>query len=282
MKLPALTAVVLWLLIPSAVGLGADQMTPARWSAQAIPKAAPARAIGAYSAGCVQGAIALPLAGDGFEVLHSHRDRYYGHPALVAYVRRLAAAVERQGLPTLLVGDLSQARGGPTPTGHASHQSGLDVDMAYTRPADALWRPLSPLERESLDFVPVVDLASRTLTADWHPRIAALLELAASDPAVDRIFVSPWVKRELCTRSGPGGSWLARLRPWWGHQEHFHVRLRCPEGSPECRAQAPPPAGDGCGAELDSWFIHDAGLPTGRPGPRRAPALPAACAGVLK
>ncbi len=282
MKLPPLTAVAFWLFIPSSLGLGADQTNPVPWSEQTLPKPGPARVIGSYSAGCVQGAIALPLAGDGFEVLHSSRNRYYGHPALVEYVRRLAAAVEQKGLPALLVGDLSQPRGGPTPTDHASHQSGLDVDIAYTRPADGLWRPLSPVEREGLDFVPVVDLATQTLTANWHPRIAELLELAASDPAVDRIFVSPLVKRELCTRGRPGAPWLERLRPWWGHHDHFHVRLGCPQGSPDCWAQELPPPGDGCGSELDWWFSHEASLPAGRHGPGRTQVLPAGCAGLLK
>ncbi len=281
MRLSALPAVAIWLLLPASLALGADRTSPSRWSAQTLPKPGPPRVIGSASAGCVQGATALPLAGDGFELLHPSRHRYYGHPALVDYIRRLAAAVEQKGLPALLVGDLSQPRGGPTPTDHASHQSGLDVDIAYTRPADALWRPLGPQEREG-DFVPVVDLATRTLTADWHPRIAELLELAASDPAVDRIFVNALIKRELCTRGSPGTPWLARLRPWWGHHDHFHVRLRCPEGSPDCRAQEPPPPGDGCGSELNWWFSHEASLPAGRHGHAGTHALPAACAGLLK
>jgi penicillin-insensitive murein endopeptidase len=277
-----LAAVALWLLLPCSLSLGADRMTSDRWSAQTLPKPGPARVIGSTSAGCVQGAVALPLAGDGFEVLHPSRNRHYGHPVLVEYVRRLAAAVAKKGLPALLVGDLSQPRGGPTPTGHASHQSGLDVDLAYTRPPDALWRPLGPLERESLDFVPVVDLATMTLTAAWHPRIAELLELAASDPAVDRIFVSPVVKRELCTSGRRGTPWLARLRPWWGHHDHFHVRLRCPEGSPDCRPQEPPPPGDGCGSELAWWFSGEAHTPAGSQGQGSPPALPARCARLLK
>lgn len=277
-----LVAVALWLLLPSSLSLGADRTNPDRWSAQTLPKPGPARVIGSYGAGCLQGAVALPLAGDGYEVLHPSRNRHYGHPVLVDYVRRLAADAAKMGLPALLVGDLSQPRGGPNPTGHASHQSGLDVDIAYTRPADALWRPLGPLEQEGLDFVPVVDLATRTLTAGWHPRIAELLELSASDPAVDRIFVSPVVKRELCTSGRRGAPWLARLRPWWGHHDHFHVRLRCPEGSPDCRPQEPPPPGDGCGSELAWWFSDEASVPAGRHAQGGPQALPARCGRLLK
>jgi penicillin-insensitive murein DD-endopeptidase len=281
MKLPPVIGITLSLLLPCALGLAAERILPARWSAQTAPAAGPARVIGSANAGCVQGAIALPFAGRGFEVLHPSRIRYYGHPTLVEYVQRLTAAMVQHGLPALLVGDLSQPRGGPTPTGHASHQSGLDVDLAYTRPADALWRPLDPGEREHLDFVPVVDLGTRTPMAAWNSGIPELLELAASDPAVDRLFVSPVVKRELCNLR-PGAAWLARLRPWWGHHDHFHVRLKCPAGSPDCRPQDPPPAGDGCGAELDWWFSAEASPPTGRPAHGRAQALPASCARLLQ
>jgi len=275
-------AVTFGLLLAASFSLGADRTTPDRWSEQRHPTPGPARVIGSTSAGCVQGAVALPLAGDGYEVLHPSRNRYYGHPALVDYVQRLGAAVARRGLPALLVGDLSQPRGGPTPTGHASHQSGLDVDLGYTRPPAVLGRPLDPLERERLDFVPVVDLATRTLTAAWQPRIAKLLELAATDPAVDRLFVSPAVKRELCTSERRGAPWLARLRPWWGHHDHFHVRLRCPDGSPDCRPPEPPPRGDGCGSELAWWFSDEASAPAGRPAQGRPQALPARCARLLQ
>ncbi len=280
MKLLPLAALAVGLLLPSLLSLGAERTTPDRWSAQSLPAPGPARVIGSTGAGCVQGAVALPLAGEGFEVLHPSRHRYYGHPVLVEYVRRLAASIAARGLPALLVGDLSQPRGGPTPTGHASHQSGVDVDLAYTRPPDALWRPLDPREREG-DFVAVVDLRSRTLTAAWHPRIGELLELAASDPAVDRLFVSPVIKRELCA-SRSREAWLARLRPWWGHHDHFHVRLRCPDGSPDCRPQEPPPAGDGCGSELAWWFSDEASAPAAKHAPGKPQALPLACAKLLK
>jgi penicillin-insensitive murein endopeptidase len=281
MRSALLITVALGLLVPSALPAAAERAS-APWSLQTSPKPGPARAIGSYSAGCVQGAASLPLTGEGFEVLHPGRNRYYGHPTLLEYVQRLAAGAGKQGLPALLVGDLSQPRGGPTPTGHSSHQSGLDVDIAYTRPAQAMWRPLDPSERERLDFVPVLDLETGRFTADWHPRVADLLELTASDPAVDRIFVSPVVKHQLCTQEKRGAPWLARLRPWWGHHDHFHVRLKGPEGSPDCREQEPVPPGDGCGQELAWWFTPDARAALEKRGQVVRPPLPPLCAEVLK
>ena len=257
--LPILTVLLLFVFMPlSARGADRTWTRSTRWSAVRTAKDGPARAIGAYNAGCVQGAVALPPEGPGFEVMHLGRHRYFGHPALTGFVRQLALAASEQHLPVLLVGDLAQPRGGPTPTDHGSHQSGLDVDIAYTRPAQMLWQPLPPAQREDLQPPPVVDLATQKLNAAWTPLVAELVELAASDPAVERVFVNPAVKHALCARGDPEARWLAKLRPWWGHHDHFHVRLKCPAGNSECRPQPPVPDGVGCDLSLAWWFTNDA------------------------
>ena len=257
-----------------------------RWSAIQTPKPGPARAIGAYNAGCIQGAVPLQATGPGFEVMHLGRHRYFGHPVLVGFVRRLATRASAARLPALLIGDLGQARGGPTPSDHGSHQSGLDVDVAYTRPIDMLQQPIPAEDREGLQPPAVVDLASGKLTPAWRPQIADLLELAATDPVVDRIFVNAAVKRELCARAKPGTAWLGKLRPWWKHHDHFHVRLRCPPGSAECRPQPPVPAGEGCDETLAWWIGRDAHTPRAprvvRPPRARLAALPRQCQQVLR
>jgi penicillin-insensitive murein endopeptidase len=255
--------------------------TAAAWSSVETPKAGVPRVFGFYSAGCMQGAVPLPPSGPGYELLHPARRRYFGHPVLVDYVRRLAAAAVAKGYPMLLVGDLAQPRGGPTPSDHGSHQSGLDVDIAYTRPVASLWQPIPFAEREGLQPPAVVDIEARKKTGAWAPWIPGLLELAASDPSVERIFVNPLVKREMC-RAEPGAEWLGRLRPWLGHHDHFHVRLRCPAGSPGCRAQEPPPPGDGC-EEAESWIERaSAPPPEHRPWPARQAALPPQCRQILR
>jgi hypothetical protein len=48
--------------------------------------------------------------------------------------------------------------------------------------------------------------------------------------------------------------WMSKVRPWYGHDDHIHVRLKCPADSPNCRAQPPVPGGDGCDKSLDHWF----------------------------
>lgn len=262
-----------------------DWTSTAVWSSRTTPKGGAPRAIGGYAAGCLRGGVALPPIGPGFEVLHLSRHRFFGHPKLIEFVRRLAAHATEKDLPPLLIGDLGQARGGPTPSDHGSHQSGLDVDVSYVRPPAAAHQPLSVEDRETTRFPPVVDVEKQSVNELWNERIVDLLSIAASDPAVDRIFVNPVVKREACAHS-PGAPWLQRLRPWWGHHDHFHVRLSCPAGSPTCRAQPPVPEGDGCD-EMDWWFGAAAKRalaeratrkPSGPPRPR----LPPECREILR
>ena len=283
----AIGAGALLLLAPlaaPAVGPSRSWKSAARWSEQTSPKDGPAHAIGAYDAGCLRGAVALPPEGTGYEVLHLRRHRFFGHPSLLRFVRHLAERASHRGFPALLVGDLAQPRGGPTPTDHGSHQSGLDVDIAYTRPASAAHEPLSAGEREEVRFPAVVDLATRTLDESWNPQVAELLEMAASDPDVDRIFVNAVVKRELCSHQ-PEAPWLARLRPWWGHHDHFHVRLKCPRGDFSCRPQRPVPPGNGCDGTLAWWLSDAASAEAGklRHGERAAPPrLPTECRALLE
>jgi penicillin-insensitive murein endopeptidase len=255
----------------------------AHWGAHRVPRRAAAAAVGGYSAGCLQGGMALPTSGPGYELLHLGRHRGFGHPSLVQYIRQLGAGVRKKKLGLLLVGDLAQPRGGPTPTGHRSHQTGLDVDLSYAFPDWALRRKPTSSERESIMPSAVVDLTAGKLTPLWQPRVATLLELAASDPAVDRIFVNPIIKRELCARAKPEQTWLRKLRPWWGHHDHFHVRLRCPPGNTDCVAQEPLGTDDGC-KKLDWWFTEDARTSRQKRAAEIAagpPSLPEKCREVL-
>ena len=272
---------VLASLLALAPVAAADERSNA-WSRVEEAAPGPARVIGGVAHGCIAGAVELPPDGPGYEAIRLSRHRNYGHPDLADYIERLGQRAHEAGLPVFYVGDMAQPRGGPLPFGHASHQTGIDVAIWFNLQPKA-WLP--PSARED------VDLPSMLL-ANYHAidpkRFGAkqveLLRLAASDPMVDRIFVNPVIKDALCR--GVGGadrgdhSWLARVRPWFGHDEHFHVRLRCPAGSPDCEAQASAPDGDGCGAEIASWMRHLPPPPSETPPPRK-PSLPLACSAVL-
>jgi penicillin-insensitive murein endopeptidase len=250
------SAALLAIALASATRAAADE--PAKPSWQQVRNPAPGKpsSIGAHGGGCLVGADRLALDGDGYHVASPGRRRYFGHPALVDFVRTLGAAAAAEKLGALVVGDLGLPRGGPQPNGHASHQSGLDVDLWYAARQEPQEPKLDASARHALAPIEMVDGKKQTPAEDFGPRVQRLLELAAGDPRVDRIFVNPVLKRALCSAPGEH-AWLHKLRPWWGHSEHFHVRLACPEGSPSCKAQPALAAGDGC-AEVAWWFSAEA------------------------
>jgi penicillin-insensitive murein endopeptidase len=212
------------------------------------------------------------------------RNRQWGLPVLIDFIETLARdAVTQDGWPGLLVGDISQPRGGPMLTGHASHQVGLDADIWLT-PMPS--RRLSEKEREDISATEITQPGPHEVHADrWSPRHGLLIRRAALDPRVERIFVAPGIKKKLCEMAGTDRGWLRRVRPYYGHNYHFHVRLSCPQGTP-CRAQSAPPPGDGCGSDLDYWFSAEPYKPA--PKPAEPPKeimlsdLPPACRTVLE
>jgi penicillin-insensitive murein endopeptidase len=211
------------------------------WSRAHVPAHGPALSFGSYASGCVQGAEELPATSTAYRIMRPERHRTFGHPHLIEYITSLSSHLEEQHLAPLAVGDLGQARGGPAPTGHASHQNGLDVDLWF-----------APGVAGAEDYS-IVDLAAQKPNEHWSDRVPLLLQQAATGPHVARIFVNAIIKRELCAHTTGDRTWLGKLRPWWGHNDHFHVRLECPEDSPQCQAQPALPPGDGC-EELDWWL----------------------------
>ena len=91
----------------------------------------------------------------------------------------------------------------------------------------------------------------------WKKRVTTMLELAAKDERVERLFVNPIIKRELCSDTSPERGYLRKIRPWYGHDDHLHARLSCPDNSKDCKSQEPLPKGDGCD-EVDWWFDEKA------------------------
>jgi penicillin-insensitive murein endopeptidase len=274
-------------------GLATAKPVPANELFGSVKEPAPieARAIGFYSHGCLAGAVALPVDGPAWQVMRLSRNRNWAHPALIAVIERLAnEAREKDGWPGLLVGDISQPRGGPMLSGHASHQIGLDADI-WLNPMPS--RTLTPDERENLQPRPVVKNRKEIDPSVWTEAHAKLIKTAASYPEIERIFVHPPIKKALCDweLAQPGShTWLAKVRPYYNHTFHFHVRIKCPSGSGGCRDQPLPEPSDGtgCGAELAYWFSDK---PWGRNPNPLAPkphtrtvmmsALPAECRAVL-
>ncbi|WP_407049149.1 penicillin-insensitive murein endopeptidase [Methyloraptor flagellatus] len=248
----------------------------------AAPAPLAARSIGSFARGCLAGAVALPVDGPAWQVMRLSRNRNWGHPALIGFLEQFAVRAKALGWNGLMVGDMSQPRGGPMLTGHASHQIGLDADIWFmAMPV----RSLSPQERETVSAVSMLKEGVREVDPKrFTPLHLALVRAAATDPKVGRIFVHPAIKKAMCDGAGADRDWLAKVRPWYGHHYHFHVRLACPAGLHDCKDQDPPPKGDGCGADLAWWLGPEPWKPE-PPQPPKPPLkladLPPACSEVL-
>ncbi|WP_411753531.1 penicillin-insensitive murein endopeptidase [Serratia sp. (in: enterobacteria)] len=265
-----------WMLGLVALMASGSALALTPWQKIDHPVSGTAQAVGGFANGCIIGAHPLPLNSPGYQVMRTDQRRYFGHPDLLAFIQRLSSQANQKALGTVLIGDMAMPAGGRFSSGHASHQSGLDVDIWLQLPrqrwsAQQLLKP-QPIDLVSGDGKQVVD-------RQWQPQIESLIKMAAQDSEVTRIFVNPAIKQRLCQDAGADRGWLHKVRPWFGHRAHMHVRLRCPAGSLECLDQDAPPVGDGCGAELASWFKPH--QPNANPVKKEPPPPPPTCQALL-
>jgi penicillin-insensitive murein endopeptidase len=276
--------------------LAAQQKQPSPGSAKAIfggvtlPTQGGAQPFGFYAKGCMAGAEALPTDGPTWQAMRLSRNRRWGNPAMLSVLEQLSRdAAKYDGWPGLLVGDIAQPRGGPMFNGHASHQIGLDADVWLT-PMPA--RRMSAEEREALPFTTMLQKnAFLTINPNvWTAAHARLLMRAAGYPQVERIFVNPAIKKKMCDTWTGDRTNLGKLRPEYGHDSHFHIRIKCPPGATSCKPQAPVAAGDGCDQSLAWWFTKAPWAAPKPPKPDAKPVkprevmvsdLPNACAAVV-
>lgn len=249
------------------------------------PAALPAAPYGSYSRGCLAGGVQLAETGATWQAMRLSRNRNWAHPVTIDFVQDLSRkAAALPGSNGIYVGDMSQPSGGPMLTGHASHQTGMDADI-WLMPA-ALG--LSRSERERLSAVSMRRAKGAYVNARWSRFQHELIKAAAKDPRVARIFLFPGAKVQMCRDETGDRSWLRKVRPWYGHHYHFHVRLSCPDNAPDCIDQSPPPPGDGC-ADAQAWVNNILNPPppdpsAPRPKPKRELTmadLPQACQAVL-
>jgi penicillin-insensitive murein endopeptidase len=214
-----------------------------------LPHESKSEAIGEYALGCLSGAQTFSGKEKGLAFSQMKRGRYWGHPDLIKLLTNAGEEFSKIN-KTLIIGDLSQSRGGPTLTGHNSHQTGLDVDIWFKMP--------SRKENLSLQMLETEEMNSFTELGEDQIK---LIKYFAKESTVERIFINSGFKKKLCMDNSPlklTAEEHHKLRAWWGHDDHIHVRLACPVDSPQCVSQKPIPAGDGCGEDLNWWFTDEA------------------------
>lgn len=246
------------------------QSGPAKqlFGARSGPSAQSPAPFGSYSRGCLAGGARLPETGPTWQAMRLSRNRNWAHPQTVDFVQDLSRkAAALPGTNGLFVGDLSQPRGGPMLTGHRSHQIGMDADI-WLMPASL---GLSVAEREAISAVSYRRAEGAFTNSRWSRLQHEVVKAAAKDPRTARIFIFPGAKVQMCRDAGADRAWLRKVRPWYGHHYHFHVRLSCPRGASGCVNQDPPPPGDGC-AEAQDWVNNILSPPPPRPRDPNAPA----------
>jgi penicillin-insensitive murein DD-endopeptidase len=284
MPLRAILAVALGLTL--CLPVQAEPIAKQLFGAETVGSGHRPTPLGGYSRGCIAGAVELPETGPTWQAMRLSRNRNWGHPETISFLERLSRkAAQQPGWSGLYIGDISQPRGGPMLTGHASHQIGLDADI-WMLPATNL--RLSRAERESISSISLRRAEGAYVNGNWTRAHHEIIKAAASDPAVARIFVFPGAKVQMCRDETGNRAYLRKIRPWWGHHYHFHVRLACPRGARGCVDQEAPPPGDGCD-EAQQWVNNilnppppDPNAPAPRPRRELVLAdLPDQCRAVL-
>lgn len=256
------------------------------FGAKSGPATLSSASFGGYAKGCIAGAQQLPETGPTWQAMRLSRNRNWAHPETIDMVKKLSAFAARQpGWAGLYVGDMSQPRGGPMLTGHRSHQIGLDADIWMLPPARL---NLTAGERENISSITMRRASGAYVNKSWTRAHHEIIKAAAEDPRTARIFVFPGAKVQMCNDEKGDRSYLRKIRPWYGHHYHFHVRLNCPKGARGCTSQTPPPAGDGC-ADARQWQANILNPPPPNPNPPPAKKrrelvladLPQQCKAVL-
>ena len=216
-----------------------------------------AKSIGSYSKGCLAGAEYLPNHSLHYEALKPSRNRFWGHPNLISYIKNTSKEVFETHGNGLILGDLSMPRGGPMPYGHKSHQTGLDVDIFYEKKPELA---MNRFELETFKPRSVLSPNQREINEDlWSDYHYDLLKIATKDDRVTRIFVNPLIKKELCMMAEEKDDmdWLKKNTPMGWSLQSFSCQIELPKNSELCINQADVNNSTGCGSELDFWMKKD-------------------------
>ena len=210
--------------------------------------------IGDYSLGCLRGAQTFTGKEKGVVLAKNNNGNFWGHPVLINLLTRMGAEFDKSN-QNIIIGDLSQKLGGPILGKHKSHQTGLEVDVWF--------RILSNNDKSSLK---ITETDSMNVFKELGVDQIKLIKYLAQDATVDRIFINPVFKKQLCDDNGPSKLSISdqgKIRAYWRQDSHTHVVLKCPQDSPLCISLTPLPEGGGCGGHIKWWLNEEAkaGMP---------------------
>jgi penicillin-insensitive murein endopeptidase len=162
----------------------------------------------------------------------------YGTPQLVGVLKRAAAKVRKKYKGSVLfVGDMSAKRGGAL-FGHNSHQSGRDADVGFYMKHDG-GKQVNP--HRFIAFGSDGKARDGAIARFDDERNWAFVEALITDAKVDvrYLFVSMGLRRRLLTYAAKikvpqdiytkASATLMSPADVDVHDDHFHVRIACPE-----------------------------------------------------
>ncbi|MGZ3695572.1 MAG: penicillin-insensitive murein endopeptidase [Bdellovibrionota bacterium] len=188
----------------------------------------------------------LPAQGEGFRRVR-YEDQFWGTGMMISMIDRASAEfVTKHPDLFVYVGAVAREHGGFFPP-HKSHQSGLDADIPYigTKGFE------TQLEKDG-------SVKKSFLTEknwDYYRLLMSqrIFDNGKEFPAVSMILVDPRLKTHFCEFAKTQNltspldlEILRRMRPTEGHDDHFHLRLRCSPHHPLCLRQNYDPKETGC------------------------------------
>lgn len=166
----------------------------------------------------------------------------YGHPALVLMLRRSARDIARSVRGSkMFVGDLSKKYGGPL-SGHRSHQSGRDADVAYYM-LDKNGKPIrakrfvtfggdgKARDGSGLQFD---DRRNWLLVQSWvRDKRAGISHVFTSRALRKRLLAYAQKHKAYRKYHAEAAKLLKQPKRASAHADHFHVRISCPKRQSE-------------------------------------------------
>ena len=204
---------------------------------------------GFYANGSLEDAECLPESGEGYIQLLRDMDRIWGTEEIITMIRDTAAEMNTlyPDRDRLQVEDIAAKHGGRI-EGHGSHTNGLDVDIQFYKKNGVEHDPIKTGE----DYAPSMVTAGKVSDNFDVERNWEVMKTLHKHADIQRIFIDQKLKNQLCSYAKEKGeiqkyaSVLRSLRHETNHQDHFHVRLRCPKDAKSCTPQADPSPGTGC------------------------------------
>lgn len=200
------------------------------------------KAVGFYTDGKIEKATLLPEKGEAFQQVYTERDTHWGTGMIVSMIENASEYLVTKWYPgtVVMIGDVAKKFGGDIGT-HASHQSGLDADIPYIG-NKGFDRVIANGEvKSSFDYMKNWQflrlIANQKIVQDG--RTTTVLNRVFMNPVIHKGFCA-WAQKSDLLKNPLDQEIMSRIRPWEGHDKHFHVRLKCSPHYPACRNQQEP------------------------------------------